>query len=154
MARREERDVEFATDAQRSCHERIAPLMRELFGPAVVVDDSTPSFGMRVGSAWVTTRITASGNDATIETRSWLVTGAELSADLLRFLLLANGEQRLGAFGIGADDDIFFAHAIDGSECSGQALRASILAVADAADRYDDLIVARFGGIRMTDRRV
>ncbi len=145
--------MEFQTPAQQAVYEKVAPLMKELFGEMASPRDDRPTFGVRFGSAWVQTWVSAWGDDdATITTRSWLTTGTELTADLGRFLLNANGEMRFGAFGIDSEGDSFFEHTILGSTVTKQELRASILAVASTADQYDDEIVSRFGGVRMADR--
>ena len=91
-------------------------------------------------------------DDATITTRAWLTTGTELTVDLARYLLQLNDDMRFGAFGIDKDGDSFFEHTILGSTVSKVELKASVMAVAEAADEYDDEIVSRFGGTRMADR--
>ncbi len=145
--------MEFKTPAHEAIYGKVVPLMKELFGEMVSVRDDRPAFGVRMGSAWVQTWVSAWGDDdATVTTRSWLTTGTELTVDLARFLLNANDEMRFGAFGVDKDGDTFFEHTILGSTASKAELKASILAVANTADDYDDDIVSRFGGTRMADR--
>jgi hypothetical protein len=59
---------------------------------------------------------------------------------------------RFGAFGIDSEGDIFFEHTIIGTKCSIDELRASVVAVINAADEYDDKIMAQYGGRRYIDR--
>lgn len=145
--------MDFKTPAQQGIYEKVASLVRELFGEMASPRDDRPSFGIRMGSAWVQTWVSAWGDDdATITTRAWLTTGTELTVDFARYLLNANDDMRFGAFGIDKDGDSFFEHTILGSTATKVELKASILAVATTSDEYDDEIVSRFGGTRMADR--
>ena len=145
--------MEFQTPAQKGVYDTVVPLMKELFGEMASAREDRPTFGVRFGSAWVQTWVSAWGDDdATITTRAWLTSGTEVTADLGRYLLNANADMRFGAFGIDKDGDSFFEHTILGSTVTKAELRASILAVASTADEYDDDIVSRFGGVRMADR--
>jgi hypothetical protein len=87
-----------------------------------------------------------------INVRSWVVTGAERTPEMLDFLLRENFKMRFGAFGMDADGDIVFEHTIAGSTCDKNELKASMLAVLHTADDYDDKIVGRWGGQRSMDR--
>ena len=91
-------------------------------------------------------------DDAVVNTRSYVVTGVELTPDLLYYLLRENDDMRFGAFGIDEDNDIYFEYAIVGSTCDKPELKAAVGAVAATADEYDDLIVERWGGARAVDR--
>ena len=145
--------MEFKTPSQQAIYEKVVPLMKELFGEMAQAREDRPTFGIRAGSAWVQTWVSAWGDDdATLTTRAWLTTGTELTVDLARYLLNLNDEARFGAFGIDKDGDTFFEHTILGSTVSKEELKASIMAVASTADEHDDEIVSRFGGIRMADR--
>jgi hypothetical protein len=145
--------MEFKTPSQQAIYEKLVPLMKDLFGEMSKARDDRPTFGVRMGSAWVQTWVAAWGDDdATITTRAWLTTGTELTVDLARYLLQLNDDMRFGAFGIDKDGDTFFEHTILGSTVSKAELKASVMAVAETADEYDDEIVSRFGGTRMVDR--
>jgi hypothetical protein len=127
--------------------------MRQLFGEAAGVRTDFPAFGVWVGSAFAQTMIHPWGpDDAVICTRAYVVTGAQVTPDLMAFLLRANDRMRFGAFGLDEDGDIFFQHTIVGSTCDIKQLQASVAAVVLVADRYDDPIVARWGGQRAIDR--
>jgi hypothetical protein len=91
-------------------------------------------------------------DDALITTRSYVVTGIELTAELMRFLLHENAGMRFGAFGIDEDGDVIFEHSIVGSTCDQRELESSVTAVAATADEYDDRIVSRWGGERALDQ--
>jgi len=145
--------MEFRTEAQRACYQKIARMMRELFGEFAAFSDTNPVIGVAIGSAWAQAAVLPwSDHDAVICTRSYVVRGAELAPDLLLYLLKSNAAMRFGAFGIDDDGDILFQHAIVGSTCDKEELKSSVLAVVGTADRYDDEIIRRWGGQRAIDR--
>lgn len=145
--------MEFANETQRACYEKILPWMKELFGTFAGRREDVPEFGVWVGSALARTAVLPWKNDdAVISTRAYVVTGAELSRELLHYLLLENGRLNFGAFGVDEDGDIFFEHNIVGSTCDKEELKTSVLSVVLVADEYDDKIVERWGGSRALDR--
>lgn len=146
--------MEFETEAQRACYERIAPWIKEIFGEFATTRSDAPVFGVALGSAYTVVAVFPWGDDdAVIGVRSYVVTGVELTPELMRYLLECNNSIRFGAFGIDTDGDIFLEHAIVGSSCDKNELKASTCAVALMADKFDDEIVARWGGERAVDRR-
>jgi len=145
--------MEFRTEPQKACYEKIAPWISEVFGEFVMAHEDRPVFGVHIGSALTIVSVDPWGDDdAVITTRSYVVTQIELTPDLLRFLLEQNDRMRFGAFGIDGDGDVFFEHAIVGSSCDKNELKASTIAVAVTADKYDDEIRSRWGGQRAVDR--
>jgi len=145
--------MEFKTEAQKKTYEQVVPWMKELFGEFAMVRQDAPVIGVVVGSAVAQVAVTPWGeDDSSITVRAYVVSGAELTEDLMYFLLKENDTMRFGAFGIDDDKDIFFEHTIVGSTCQKNELKASVLAVVLTADRYDDQIVARWGGQRAVDR--
>jgi len=140
--------------AFEACRARVAEGLRALYGDRVVVDERGPSYGVRVGSVWVNVWVRADESGApTVTTRAWLVEGAELTAELLHHLLVDANRPPFGAFGLDSRDVVFVEHALPGEGATAAQIRASVASVAAFADRTDDAIVARFGGIRMTDKR-
>lgn len=145
--------MEFKSQAQQACYERIAPWVKEVFGAFASEREDVPVFGVMVGSVLAQVGVSPWGtDDATITTRAYLVTDVELSPDLLMYLLRENDRMRFGAFGVDPDGDIFFEHAIVGSSVDKAELKSSVMAVAITADQYDDKIVERWGGQRMLER--
>jgi hypothetical protein len=145
--------MEFQTEAQKTCYEKISPWLREIFGEMVLMREDAPGFAIPVGSAFGEIIVFPWGDDdSTICTRAYVVAGAEITPELTRYLLARNIELRFGAFGVDEDDDIVFEHSIVGSTCDKNELKASVLAVVMTADRFDDEIVARWGGQRRLDR--
>ncbi len=145
--------MEFKTEPQKNIYEKITPWIKEIFGTFVVVREDTPAFVITVGTAMAQVGVFPWGeDDATLTTRSYVVTGAELVPDLMEFLLHENDRMRFGAFGIDDDKDIFFEHTIVGSTCDKEELKSSVLAVILTADQYDEKITSRWGGQSARDR--
>lgn len=145
--------MEFKSKHQEDTYNKVLPWMKEIFGDFCTPHTDQPSFATYVGSAYAYTGITPWGeDDSVISTRSWVVTGVELTQELLQYLLRENDTRRFGAFGLDSDNDIFFEHAIVGSTCDRPELKASVMAVILAADEYDDTISQRWGGTRSIDR--
>lgn len=145
--------MEFTTEAHKSVYDKVAGLMKELFGEFATPREEFPQFDIRAGSAYIFVSVSPWGDDdATITARSYLVSGAELTLELMDFLLRASATMRFGGFGIDDDGDIIFEYTIVGSTCDKEQLRASTRAVMNVADEYDDKIVASYGGTRSADR--
>lgn len=146
--------MEFKTNPQKETYEKVMPWMKELFGAFVSVRQDAPHFGIAVGSAFTSIGVYPWGeDDATITTRSYVVTGVELTAELMKYLLQENDRMRFGAFGVDQDNDIFFEHTLVGSTCDKEEIKASVLAVVVTADEYDDKIIQKWGGQRALDRK-
>lgn len=144
--------MEFDSEAQRKCFEKIAPWVTELFGGSVLRNPEKPVLGVMEGSAFGQVGVFPWGDDAMITTRAYVVTGAELKPELLGYLLHENAGMHFGGFGIDDEGDIIFEHSIVGSTCDRKELEASVVAVLKMADDYDDLIVERWGGQRALDQ--
>lgn len=139
--------MEFLTEAQEQCYNQIREMLESLFGDDVVPREDVPVFGLHMGSALAEAVVYPwAEDDAVVTTRAYVVRGAEVTADLMRFLLQENDKLRFGGFGIDEDGDIFFQHAIVGSTADPEELRASLLAVVITADEYDDKIIEKYGG--------
>lgn len=143
--------MEFKTQAHQECYNKVISWMDELFSayPWEKLDET--GVGIYLGSAWVEVLIYPWRDDAIICSRSHVVSGAELSPDLLRFLLRTNTDTMFGGFSIDSDSNIIFEHNIVGSTCDPNELEESVLAVLETADNYDDKIVERWGGKRALD---
>lgn len=146
--------MEFKTAAQKTCYERIKPWIEQVFGErGAVPHGEIPMWFIPIGSAVAQLLVSPWGeDDSTVGCRAYVVTGAELTTDLMRFLLKANDQMRFGAFGIDDDGDIFFEYRVVGSTIDKPELRAVSLAVAGTADEYDDQIIRRWGGQSAVER--
>lgn len=145
--------MEFKHDAQKAIYGKVAGMLKEVFGEMARPREDGPAFTVHYGSAFVNVSVDAWGDDdAVVTARSWVVTEVEMVPELMHFLLRENNDFRFGAFGIDDDEDIFFEHAIVGSTCQKEELKASIMAVLRTADDYDDQITSRWGGLKASDR--
>ena len=145
--------MEFKTAAQQASYERVAGFMKELFGEQARAVPDAPMFGITNGSALIFVSVHPWGeDDASVQARAFVVRGPELRPDLLDYLLRENESLRLGGFGIDQDGDIVFRHTLRATECTKADLRALVSAVAWTADKYDDEIIAKWGGKRAADR--
>ena len=86
-----------------------------------------------------------------VEVTAHVVTGADMSPELMKFLLRKNAELHIGGFGLLFDDTIVFSNSITGTHMDRNELITAIAAVAVIADHYDDEIVALAGGKRASD---
>jgi len=146
--------MEFATAAHKSVFERVQPMLKELFGEMAVPHPDFPAFGIRMGSAFANISVVPWGPDsATVNVRAWVVTGAELTPELMRYLLAKNDQVVFGGFGIDEQGDIFFQTTLLGPSCDKPGLHTAVLSVVQTADDLDDEIVSRWGGQRAVDRK-
>ena len=142
-------EYEFESTAQEECYDKVAAFGKELYGETFEAKNDSPVFAIRFGSALVGVAVKDWGDeDATVSVFSWVITGVEIIPDLLEYLLKKNYDIGFGAFSIDEENDIHFEHTIVGSTLDKAELRASILAVAHAADSYDDEIKLSWGGER------
>lgn len=145
--------MNFETDAQRACYERVSDYMSQLFGESAQPIEEAPVFVMQSGSAVLNVSVQPWGDDdAVVFATSWVVTDVDPTPELHRFLLEANYNMRFGAFAIDQEDDILFSYSAVGSTIDKEEIRALALAVLGTADDYDDEITKRFGGVSARDR--
>ena len=145
--------MEFSTPAVQKCYERIVPLVKEIFGEFASPYSEHPAFNIAVGSAYVIIRINPWGkDDATIQTVAYVVSGAEMTTELMRYLLTQNADLRFGAFGVDSDGDIILHHSIACAACDKDDLKVSAMGLVYYADQIDDEIIAQFGGQRAIDK--
>src|ERR1051326_5198856 len=90
-------------------------------------------------------------DDAVIQVLAFCVQGAEPSFELMQELLRLNSELPLGGFSM-VDRDIFFSHSFLGRRLQGEQLIASLNAVANISDEFDEQLVAKYGGETALER--
>ncbi len=146
--------IQFQSAPQEETFKKVKGWMKEIFGDFATPREDAPNVSVYVGSSYSSVAVMPWGtDDAIITTRSWVVTGVEMTQDLLYYLLRENDTMRFGGFGLDSDNDVFFEHTIVGSTADKDELKASVMAVVMTADRYDDTISGRFGGTRAIDRK-
>ena len=93
------------------------------------------------------------GDHILVRVTAQVVAGVRAEGALLRQLLILNGKLRFGAFAYEPNGElILFSHALlGGGTLNANEVLAAVHDVALVADRYDDHIVARYGGRRMQD---
>ena len=143
------------SEIRAEVHGRIGAWMSELFGPMASARDDGAGYRVRFGSASIDVSVEPwSEGEAVILARARVVSGADMTPELMKHLLHKNCEVRFGAFGVDARGDIEFRHSIVGSTCQKEELKASVQHVMLVADLCDDEIVARWGGRRALDEQV
>lgn len=142
--------MEFRNEMQKNVYIMVASWFEpELQSGAIQRYEDQPAFFARGGSAGIRISILPYGDDeAVINVLATVVKGASLTPELMGFLLATNRDSCwFGAFGFDSkSDSITFEHSIVGSTCDRKELQTSMVAVLGAADKYDDMIVAKFGG--------
>ena len=111
---------------------------------------------IKQGSSYVMISVAHTGENrdqALVRLTAQVVAGVRPDATLLRKLLILNTRLRFGAFAYEPDGDlILFTHSLlGGATLNPNEVMAAVHDVALAADRYDDQIVAQYGGRRMQD---
>ncbi len=148
--------MEFRNEMQKNVYVMVSSWFEsELKSGVIQRYENEPAFFVRSGSAGVRVSIAPYGDDeAAINVMSTVVKGANLTPELLGFLLTTNRENCwFGAFGIdGKGESITYEHTIIGSTCDRKELQTSMSAVLGAADKYDDMIVAKYGGKSLRER--
>jgi hypothetical protein len=144
--------MDFHNAVQEKHYTKVSSWMRPLFGDIPWEKLDEPGFGLFMGSAWVEVRILPWKDDTVVNVRSTVVSDVTLTMDLLNYLLRENHEMQFGAFSVSNVGDILFEHTIVGSTIDKKELEASVIAVLEIADKYDDEIVMRWGGKRALDK--
>ena len=93
------------------------------------------------------------GDQVLVRVTAQVVAGVRAEGALLRQLMILNGKLRFGAFAYEPHGElILFQHTLlGGASLNDNEVLAAVHDVALVADRYDDHIVARYGGRRMQD---
>jgi hypothetical protein len=129
---------------------KVQQVLNSHFPDHVAFDNA--SFSIDVGSSQVMIIVRPfTDTDTCIECMATLVSGAQISENLLRFLMRKNAELHFGAFSLMFDDTICFAHSIAGINADENEIISSIQSVAVIADHYDDEIIAMAGGRRCSE---
>lgn len=143
--------MQFVNARHKTAFEQVREYLSELFED-FHHDQETGHFYVSYGSTVLEISVDAYGPDeAIIDIMSHCVQGVELDEELLLGLLELNHTTPVGAFSL-VGNDIFFSHALFGRTLERSNLLGAIAAVANLADDYDDLIVAKYGGRTALDR--
>lgn len=110
-------------------------------------------FVLKQGSALVMLHVEEWDDKAVVRCVAQVVQGARVDGALAGELLRLNAHLRFGAFSWWPDGNVvLLSHTMLGGDAlDPRTLLAAVRDVALVADEYDDTIVARFGGRRVTD---
>jgi hypothetical protein len=141
--------MQFGNEMQKNVHTMLATwFANDIKSGAIRQVPDHPVFLFQQGSTVVHVGVNPFGNDeASITVGSNVVTGAQVTPELMAFLLAHNHGSLFGAFGVHPENGtITLDHSIVGSTCDQKELMVSISFVAAAADKLDDIIIGKFGG--------
>jgi hypothetical protein len=151
----------FTSNAHKVTYQRIADYLANsnLFKDSIQVFPDEPKFRLLYGSTIVEIEVIDwevnpwnMPDLEIVKAYSQLTIGSRIDAELLSYLLNENSRMLFGAFQLGEEGQIGFAHSILGGEGMDlRELQTCILSVVTIADTYDDLLIERFGGQRATD---
>lgn len=128
-----------------STRKRVRGFLQEIYPDFVEFDDGT--FTLQEGSATVSIIVRPwHVGDSAVEFTSQLVSGANVTAEVMRWLLQKNVELHFGALGLLFDDTIVYSQTLPGCDLSNKEFEATVRTVATIADHYDDEVVAMAGG--------
>jgi hypothetical protein len=132
---------------------KVENLLKEKYPDYIQFDENT--FTIKSGSAQVMVLIRPYTESETIvEFVSNVVFEAEVTFELLHYLLRKNAELHFGSFGLLFDDTINFSYSIAGSNLDENEFVTALESVAIIADFYDNEIIARAGGRTYIDTLV
>ncbi len=141
--------MEFGNEMQKNVYAMLASWFADdIRNGTIQMAAETPRFYLKQGSAFIYVSVNPFGDsEAVITVGARVVIGANITPELMQFLLGLNLRQWFGAFSLNEETGVIsFDHSIVGSTCDQKELATSMSAVADAADKYDDTIIKVFGG--------
>ncbi len=129
--------------------DKVRKLLKQSFGDAFR-EQGGVFFG-RQGSAPVMIRVGpwTALDDAQVQVVAGIVTDVEPTREFLSYLLSENHDFVVGAFALEDERNVVFSYTILGSKLDQKELQASVMAVAETGDKYDDIITSRFGGVKV-----
>lgn len=129
---------------------RVESILTEHFPD--LINFGNGSFAISSGSSQIIVVVRPyTDSDTAVECIANVVSGGDITPELMKFLLRKNAELHFGAFGLLFDDTVIFAHTIAGANIDANELLTSVKSVAVIADHYDDEIVSMAGGRRALD---
>lgn len=147
---KEEKMIETPQELINQTIDKVESYLKEISPDYVSYENG--SFTINFGSSQVMIIIRPfTENETCVEIVSNVVTGANITANLMKFLLQKNSEIHFGAFGLLFDDTIIFQHSITGTNLDKNEFETSLKAVAIISDYYDDEIIKMAGGKRAID---
>ncbi len=153
--------ISFTNPTQELTYRKVAEYLNtsELFKDSVQAMTDQPKFDLLYGSTRIGIRVLVwevnpweTPELIIVRACSCVTVGSRIDAELTEYLLRENLRMRFGAFQLGDQNEVFFAHNVLGGEnLDLLELQTCILSVVTIADTYDEIITERFGGQRSTD---
>ena len=144
--------MNFQSEAQQDCYQKVADWLPEICDRISDPVTDNPIFSLQFGSATVLVEIKPFRElESVIYIWAYVATDVEINADLLLYLLKQNDSFRFGGFSMADEGDIRFHVTLLGASCQQNEFKLALTEVLESADRYDDLIVERWGGRRAAD---
>jgi len=144
--------VNFQTKAQQDCYLKVVDWLPEICDRVSRPVAQNLIFSLQFGSATVLVEIRPFRElESVIYIWAYVVTEVEVSSDLLLYLLKQNDAFRFGGFSMADEGDIRFHVTLLGASCQQNEFKLALTEVLESVDRYDDLIVERWGGRRAAD---
>jgi hypothetical protein len=147
--------------AQKTCYRRVKRWLREIVREdkrmSIAERSDCPCFDVACESAIISVSIWPYGGDdnAVINVQACVISHVdEITLELAKYLLRLNNELNFGAFSLDKNDSILFEHTIVGSTCDRDELRASVFAVLNTANNYDDKIISKYGGLSAAEKSI
>ncbi len=145
-----EQEMEQSTAALQAAIDKVRKMLHEQFPEVVDFEDG--SFTLSKGSASVMIIVRPFKDDeAAVECVSHVVTDAEVTPEVMEWLLRKNAELHFGAFGLLFDHTIIYSYALPVKNLDPEELATMVSAVATIADYYDDELAKMTGGKRALD---
>lgn len=145
--------MEFENKDHKKAYERINKMMVDLYGEAgAIASPDRPHWRVSSGSATVHVSVTSwVDNIHIVQFNAYVALGTEVTESCMRYLLVENHTMVFGGFAIDSDGDISYCHSVVAENCVKEDLKTIIGALRFTADKYDDIIVERWGGKRFND---
>ncbi len=144
--------MNFQSEAQQDCYQKVADWLPKICDRISDPVTDNPIFSLQFGSATVLVEIKPFRElESVIYIWAYVATDVEINADLLLYLLKQNDSFRFGGFSMADEGDIRFHVTLLGASCQQNEFKLALTEVLESADRYDDLIVERWGGRRAAD---
>jgi hypothetical protein len=153
--------ISFANPVQELTYRKVREYLStsDLFKDTLQALEDRPKFELNYGSTRVSVGVLTwevnpwdEKEVAIVRANSCVTVGTAIDSELTEYLLRENLRMRFGAFQIGEENQIFFAHnVLGGANMDLMELQTCILSVVTIADIYDDIITEKFGGQRARD---
>ena len=154
--------LQFDSQTQEITYQKVADYLNSsrLFKDSMRAIADRPKFDLLYESTMVEVEVLPwevhpwdDSDMAIVRACSCVTIGTEMDTQLMHYLLSENRHMQFGAFQLDDSNNIVFSESVVGGESLDLVeLQTCILCVAAIADTYDDIIAARFGGLRAIDR--